>query len=156
MDGSRRASYIFVCVGTTRAVPHHYCPILPRVHDAGLGMDSSASPRLWRSGIVLLLNLCTVLQSLHSPVSHLDIHHAPPSDSDYVFSPSATVPSGPTGGQIYPRLRHNQVLRREVLAMGHRLAAHPGVQNAILDDLVVSFFFFSLVRLDFLEPTKTT
>ncbi|CAM9518537.1 unnamed protein product [Ectocarpus sp. 8 AP-2014] len=83
-------------------------------------------------------------QQLRQPISASEVdeasqmifQRAPATPSDYVFSPSATVPSGPAGGQVYPRLRHNQVLRREVLAMGHRLAAHPGVQNAILDDLV--------------------
>lgn len=68
---------------------------------------------------------------------HQPTHLRPPPFTDYVFSPSATVPAGLTGGQVYPRLRHNQVLRGEVLAMGRRLAAHPGVQSAIIDDLVV-------------------
>ena len=62
--------------------------------------------------------------------------------SDYVFSPSATAPTDQAGGQVYPRLRPNQTLRGEVLAMGHRLAAHPAVQNAIVDDLVVRILMF--------------
>lgn len=62
-------------------------------------------------------------------------HTAP--NPEYVLSPSAPVPSGRSDGQVYPRLRRNQALREEVLAMGHRLAAHPGVQNAIMDDLAV-------------------
>lgn len=58
--------------------------------------------------------------------------------TDYVFSPSATVPAGQTNSNVYPRLRPNQSLRSEVLAMGHRLAADPAVQTAIVNDIVVS------------------